>query len=219
MNQKRKIIFITGLLVLLGWGYGQNSHAAVQAAEDVKPKIALTFDDGPHPVYTPKLLDGLRERDVKASFFVIGKNMVGNEEIIEQMDEDGHLIGNHTYDHVRITTLDEVSACAQMTRTNEKVKAITGKETEYIRPPFGAWNPDLECGITMFPVMWTIDPLDWTTKNVDQVVNKVVKEAEENDIILLHDYYDSSVDAALRIIDLLQARGFEFVTVDELILE
>ena len=87
-----------------------------------------------------------------------------------------------------------------------------------MRPPFGLWQRNLEMEIEVLPVMWTIDPLDWTTENVDEIVNKVVTEAEENDIILLHDCYDSSVDAALRIIDILQKKGFEFVTVDQLIM-
>jgi peptidoglycan/xylan/chitin deacetylase (PgdA/CDA1 family) len=99
------------------------------------------------------------------------------------------------------------------------VKEITGKNTEFVRPPFGAWDKKLECGFEMFPVLWSIDPLDWTTKNVDAVVQKVLSRAEENSIILLHDYYDSSVEAALKIVDALLERGFEFVTVDELVLE
>ncbi|MEY8426640.1 polysaccharide deacetylase family protein [Lachnospiraceae bacterium 46-15] len=200
----------------MGLSWGRISRAIT---EDVKPKIALTFDDGPHPVYTPKLLDGLKERNVKATFFVVGKNIEGREDIIKRMDEEGHLIGNHTYDHVKITGLPEEEACAQITKTSELVKEITGKNTEFVRPPFGAWDKKLECGFEMFPVLWSIDPLDWTTKNVDAVVQKVLSRAEENSIILLHDYYDSSVEAALKIVDALLERGFEFVTVDEMILE
>ena len=90
---------------------------------------------------------------------------------------------------------------------------------QYIRPPFGVWQRKLENHLDVLPVMWTVDPLDWTTENVDEVVNKVVSQAKENDIILLHDCYKSSVEAALRIVDLLKAEGFEFVTVDKLILE
>ena len=87
-----------------------------------------------------------------------------------------------------------------------------------MRPPFGAWQRKLEQEIQMLPVLWTIDPLDWTTENQDEIVNKVVTEAEENDIILLHDCYKSSVEAGLRIVDILQEEGFVFVTVDELLL-
>lgn len=205
-------------VVILGLGLSWD-RISQAVTEDVKPRIALTFDDGPHPVYTPKLLDGLKERNVKATFFVVGKNIEGREDIIKRMDEEGHLIGNHTYDHVKITGLPQEEACAQITKTSELVKEITGKNTEFVRPPFGAWDKKLECGFEMFPVLWSIDPLDWTTKNVDAVVQKVLSRAEENSIILLHDYYDSSVEAALKIVDALLERGFEFVTVDELVLE
>ena len=217
MKRRNILIMIAAVAILgLGLSWGRISQAVT---EDVKPRIALTFDDGPHPVYTPKLLDGLKERNVKATFFVVGKNIEGREDIIKRMDEEGHLIGNHTYDHVKITGLPEEEACAQITKTSELVKEITGKNTEFVRPPFGAWDKKLECGFEMFPVLWSIDPRDWTTKNVDAVVQKVLSRAEENSIILLHDYYDSSVEAALKIVDALLERGFEFVTVDELVLE
>ena len=88
-----------------------------------------------------------------------------------------------------------------------------------MRPPFGSWNRELECEVMLIPVFWSVDPLDWNTSNADRIVESVVSEAEDNDIILLHDSYKSSVAAALRIVDLLQAEGFEFVTADELILE
>lgn len=190
-----------------------------ETASELPPRIALTFDDGPHPEYTPKLLAGLREREVLATFFVVGENVAGNEDIIREMNEDGHLIGNHTYHHVKLKGMNEAEACDEIIQTSSLIREITGKDTEYIRPPFGEWNPQLECGIVMFPIMWNVDPLDWATKNTDEVVNKVVTKVSENDIILLHDYYESSVEAALRIVDLLQAEGYEFVTVDELILE
>lgn len=182
-------------------------------------KVALTFDDGPHPVYTKQLLDGLAQRKVKATFFVIGKNIEGNEALLQQMHEAGHLIGNHTYDHVKICDLDGAQACEQVEKTSALVKAVTGEDTEFVRPPFGAWNKAMECSFTMIPVLWDVDPLDWTTENSAAVVQKVLDTVEENDIILLHDCYQSSVDAALEITDKLLAQGYEFVTVDELILE
>ena len=216
---KQKIILILfAAILMMGWGmaYSRTSDAA---EAEVKPKIALTFDDGPHPVYTLELLDGLKERNVKATFFVVGKNIEGHEDIIERMDEEGHLIGNHTYDHVKITGIPPEQACAQLTKTSDLIEEITGKKTEFIRPPFGAWDKTLDCGFAMFPVLWSIDPLDWTTKNANTVVQRVLDKAEENSIILLHDYYSSSVEAALRIVDALQEQGYDFVTVDKLILE
>lgn len=187
-------------------------------SEEIK-RVALTFDDGPHPVCTPKLLDGLKERGVCATFFVIGKNIPGNEDIIRRMDEEGHLIGNHTYDHVKISDLSVEAACEQVEKTSTLIREITGKDTEYVRPPFGSWCKDLECSFEMFPVLWDVDPLDWTTKNTGDVVRRVLEAVEPDDIILLHDCYESSVDAALQIVDALTEQGYVFITVDELILE
>ena len=183
------------------------------------PKIAITFDDGPSSHCTGRLLDGLKERGVRASFFLIGKNVKENPDLVKRLYEEGHLIGNHTYNHVEITRISDEEAKKEIMDTDEAIYAITGKHVEYMRPPFGLWQEELEQELNVMPVMWSIDPLDWTTKNVDEIVNKVVTEAGENDIILLHDCYDSSVDAALRIIDILKKKGFEFVTADELLMD
>ena len=183
------------------------------------PKIAITFDDGPSAHCTGRLLDGLKERNVKSTFFLIGKNAKENPELVKRLFEEGHLIGNHTYNHVDIAKVSDDEAKKEILDTDEVIYSITGKHVEYMRPPFGIWQRRLELDLEVLPVMWSIDPLDWTTENVDEIVNKVVTEAEENDIILLHDCYDSSVDAALRIVDILMEKGFEFVTVDELILD
>ena len=194
-------------------GYVSASATPVEA-----PKIALTFDDGPSAAWTPVLLDGLKERGVKATFFLIGENSDKNPEIVKRMAEEGHLIGNHTYHHVELTKVSENEARLELADTSAVIVRITGKEPEYMRPPFGAWQRKLEREIQMLPELWTIDPLDWTTENQDEIVNKVVTEAEENDIILLHDCYKSSIEAGLRIVDILQEEGFMFVTVDELLL-
>lgn len=197
----------------------QNADHVSDPKTEIKKRIALTFDDGPHPVYTKKLLEGLAVRQVTATFFVIGKNIPGNEDLIWKMKEEGHLIGNHTYDHVKICDLTGTQACKQVEKTSNLVQEITGEYTEFVRPPFGEWNTSMECSFTMIPVMWDVDPLDWTTQNTAEVVQKVIDSVQENDIILLHDCYDSSVEAALQIVDQLRLKGFEFVTVEELILE
>lgn len=206
---------------------GMGQSAAVQVSENssiraekmITAKVALTFDDGPHPVYTPQLLDGLNERGVHANFFVVGKNILGNEALLKRMETEGHLIGNHTYSHVKLSELDIARACAEVEKTNALICEVTGKEPEFIRPPFGEWKKAMECSFEMIPVLWDVDPLDWTTKNTALVVERVLKDTKPGDIILLHDYYQSSVDAALEIVDALTERGYKFVTVDELILE
>lgn len=135
------------------------------------------------------------------------------------MYEDGHLIGNHTYHHVDLSKLSLEQALFELEETNHLIAEITGEEPEYVRPPFGAWKEELDTEITAIPVKWTVDPLDWTTENVQEIVEKVVTDTEENDMILLHDCYESSVEAALQIVDILKEEGYEFVTVDELLFD
>lgn len=205
-------------------GSETNVRQASWGGEDMEveaknKQIALTFDDGPHAVYTPRLLDGLRERNVRASFFLIGNSIDGKEEIIKQMQEDGHLIGNHSQTHIQLTGEAAAKACEEINRTNEKIYEITGEYPMYIRPPFGAWSDELECLVPMTVVLWNVDPLDWKIQNKDRIVRHVSKKAEEGSIILLHDVYGTSVEAALEIIDTLTRQGYNFVTVDELLID
>ena len=180
--------------------------------------VALTFDDGPG-IYTGELLEGLRERGVKASFFVLGERVDCYEEYILQMRADGHLIGNHTFSHVKLDELNDEAACDEVRRTCEAIESITGEPVKYIRPPYGAYSDKLECAINLAKVLWTVDPQDWNTTDVDKIVNHVVSNVRDGDIILLHDIYSTSVAAAIRIVDELLARGYVFVTVDEILIE
>lgn len=184
-----------------------------------KKEIALTFDDGPHPVYTPKLLDGLKARGVKASFFLIGQNIDGNEEIIRRMKEEGHLIGNHSQSHMQLSKENIDAAYQQISVTNQKIFDITGEMPSYIRPPYGSWSEELECIIPMTVALWDVDTMDWKSQNKNQIVRHVIWHADDGAVILLHDVYETSVDAALEIIDTLTKEGYNFVTVDELLVE
>lgn len=226
MKNAKKWLCLCGLLYtfILFQVLGINLLHRQEAVEtgkipEEKPRIAITFDDGPSAKYTPQLLDGLKERNVKASFFVIGKMAEENPKLIQREKEEGHLIGNHTYNHVDISKLSDEAAVSEIQKTNQVIEKVTKENVEYLRAPFGSWKKNLIGRMNVFPVAWSVDPLDWTTENADEIVNKVVTEVKENDIILLHDCYQSSVDAALRIIDILQKEGYEFVTVDKLILE
>ena len=188
------------------------------AAEDVK-KIAITFDDGPHPCYTEQLLDGLKERGVVATFFVTGEHAELHPEVIARMQEEGHLIGNHTYSHIQLTKSNRDKFRDELIKTNEILKEITGEEVQYVRPPYGSWDKSFEKELNMFPVLWTVDPLDWCSKNVNCITEKIVSKTGENDIILMHDYYDTSVTAALKAIDELLEEGYVFVTVEEILFD
>ena len=167
-----------------------------------KGKIALTFDDGPSPVCTPQLLDGLKKRDVKVTFFVTGQN-----------------VESHTFHHVQLTAANTEEFKTEIVSTNEIIQEVTGKETSFIRPPYGSWDKKYEKELNMFPVLWDVDPLDWCSTNVDKIVRNVLSHTKENSIILMHDSYDSTVTAALQIVDILQAEGYEFVTVDEILFD
>ncbi len=198
-----------------------SEHVSGEMSEygDVPKKIALTFDDGPNVACTGRLLDGLKKRNVRATFFVIGKNAKKNPKLTKRIYEEGHMIGNHTYTHIDMSKVSEGKAGKELKKTSRIVHAITGEYPQYMRPPYGVCSQKLEESLDMILVRWTIDPLDWKTENTNEIVKKVVTKAEENDIILLHDCYKSSVDAALKIIDILQKKGYEFVTVDELFLD
>lgn len=181
--------------------------------------IALTFDDGPSRKYTPILLDGLKERGVHATFFLMGKNIEGEEDIVKRMSEEGHLIGNHSYEHIQLTKAGAKAVCEAVEHTQEQIEAITGKRPEYIRPPYGDWNEELEEEIGMTPVLWSLDSLDWKLKDTGKIIRQVLKDVKDGDIILLHDIFLSSVEAALELIDILQKEGYVFVTADELLIE
>ena len=184
-----------------------------------KGKIALTFDDGPSPVCTPQLLDGLKKRDVKVTFFVTGQNVESYPDIVKRASDEGHLIGNHTFHHVQLTAANTEEFKAEIVSTNEIIQEVTGKETSFIRPPYGSWDKKYEKELNMFPVLWDVDPLDWCSTNVDKIVRNVLSHTKENSIILMHASYDSTVTAALQIVDILQAEGYEFVTVDEILFD
>lgn len=188
-------------------------------AQEETKKVALTFDDGPHPQYTLEMMEGLKERNVKATFFLLGEEVEKYPEIVKQLHEEGHLIGNHSYKHEQLSKLTMEQACTQVNRTNELIYDITGEYPSYLRPPFGDWHDKLDCEVNMVEVLWDVDTLDWSSQNHAKIVNKVLKNVQENDIILMHDGYETSVTAAMEIIDTLKKQGYEFVTVDELLFD
>lgn len=201
------------------------ADAGADAKDEVKEQfsgskqIALTFDDGPHSVYTPRLLDGLRERGVHATFFLLGENVEGKEAIVKQMQEDGHLIGNHGYSHVQMSKESVNTACEQIEENNKQIEEITGVRPQYLRPPYGAWTDELGCTTNMTVVLWNKDPLDWKNQSTKKIVRSITKHIEPGDVILLHDVYPTSVEAALEVIDTLTKQGYSFVTVDELLID
>ena len=206
-----------------GWGKREEKAVSDKVigaghSRSEKKKAALTFDDGPNSKYTPLLLKGLKERGVHATFFLMGKNIEGKEALVKQIQEEGHLIGNHTYNHVQLDKISKEVAKEEIETTNQKIFEITGVYPAWLRPPYGEWRKNLDFYVEMFPVLWDVDTLDWKSKNVDSIMKIVRSEVSDGAVILMHDAYQSSVDAALQIVDLLMAEEYEFVTVEELIL-
>lgn len=205
------------------WG-GNHGKAAetvsFAALEDIaEKKVAITFDDGPNPDYTEELLEGLKERNVTASFFLLGKEAEKFPDIVKKIHEGGHLIGTHSYEHVNLCNLTDEAAVEQVDKTNQVILELTGEYPQYIRPPFGYWKENLDYKTTMMEVLWDVDPRDWATDNSSVIAARVLDKVQENDIILLHDASESSVKAAFQIIDTLQEQGYVFVTVEELMME
>lgn len=181
--------------------------------------VALTFDDGPHEECTKELLDGLKERGVRATFFLMGQNIDGNEALVKRMYDEGHLIGNHSYSHVQLTKAGAKTVCQAVDRTSKIIEGITGERPQYMRPPYGDWNEELECDVGMTTVLWSVDSLDWKLRNKNKIVKRVLKDAGDGDIILMHDIFPTSVQAALELVDTLGGQGYTFVTVDELLID
>ena len=181
------------------------------------PRVALTFDDGPNAKYTPLLLEGLRKRNIHATFFLLGENIPKNEELLLRMQKDGHLIGCHTWSHVQLDKISPSSANREILKTNSLIYHITGTYPTCLRPPYGAWKKDLELPVTMLPVFWDVDTLDWQSQNPESILNIVRQNVQDGSIILMHDSYDSSVRAALAITDELTEKGYDFVTADQLL--
>lgn len=181
------------------------------------PRVALTFDDGPNAKYTPLLLEGLRKRNIHATFFLLGENIQKNEELLLRMQKDGHLIGCHTWSHVQLDKISPSSASREILKTNSLIYHITGTYPTCLRPPYGAWKKDLELPVTMLPVFWDVDTLDWQSQNPESILDIVRQNVQDGSIILMHDSYDSSVRAALAITDELTEKGYDFVTADQLL--
>ena len=188
------------------------------AADDVQagPKlIALTFDDGPHRQTVP-LLDGLAQRGVPATFFLIGEQIPGREDVLRRMAAEGHQLGIHSYTHARLTGLNDADFAAEVDRTRAVIQNAVGPVELLLRPPYGMVDAGVRRRAGAPIILWSIDPEDWGDRNTDRETAQILREARDGSIILLHDIYPESVEAALRVVDALHAEGYYFVTVSQL---
>lgn len=214
---KKRLLFLC-LAGLVIWTATNREALPVDAAADLPAEvkyIALTFDDGPRRETTTRLLDGLRERGASATFFLVGEEIAGNEELVERMAAEGHQVGNHTWSHVRLAGSAPETASQEIRMTEEALEELLGEKNFWLRPPYGLIDENIEVSVPM--VKWSVDPRDWEGRDTAQATQAVLQDARPNSIILLHDIYPTSVEAALQIVDALQKEGYWFVTVEELL--
>ncbi|WP_240772894.1 polysaccharide deacetylase family protein [Phragmitibacter flavus] len=185
------------------------------------PFVAMTFDDGPHPVHTPRLLNMLRERNIKATFYVIGRSAQAHPNIIRRILAEGHEIGNHTWDHPSLSSISELKAREQLTKSARAITAMTGYHMRTMRPPYGATNQYIKEWIHRdygYPtIMWTVDPMDWKRPGASVVTSRILAGARPGAIILAHDIHQATIDAMPNTFDGLLSRGYKFVTVSQLL--
>ena len=216
--KRRSALLLLFLLTFLALCFScakDGQAVAVSAPSQLRRCIALTFDDGPSPQTTATLLDGLKERGAPATFFLIGEQIAGNEDLVRRMKDEGHQVGGHSYTHIRLDSAD-VAALAEIQKTDETLRAILGDGDYWLRPPWGFASDALKSAVSVPLIYWTIDTMDWSVRNRDLVAHHFIENAKSGDIVLLHDPYDSSVEAALQTIDVLSEQGYEFVTLEEL---
>ena len=186
-------------------------------AEKNKKVVALTFDDGPDGNTTPQALDILAKYKIKATFFVQGKNIAGNEAILKRMQAEGHEVGNHSWNHPVLTQLSLEDAKKQITDTEDAIKNVLGKSSKLMRPPYGAISDDIRNSLDLSFILWDVDSLDWKSKNEASIFTEIQHQTSDGAIILLHDIHQPSVNSLPKVIEYLQEQGYSFVTVSELL--
>lgn len=196
-------------------------QATISRVSTVRPVVALTFDDGPHPRLTPVLLDLLKARNIRATFYVIGQNVARHPRLTARIVSEGHEIGNHTFRHPTLAALGDADIRDELDRTTQAVREATGKAPVTMRPPYGAITMNQRKMVYQTrglpTVLWSVDPQDWRRPASDVLAHRIVDKAHRGAVILAHDIHTSTIDAMPAAIDGLVERGFQFTTVSELL--
>lgn len=200
------------------WNYHLNAINKVAISEK---KIVLSFDDGPHAIYTPQILELLKKYNATATFFCIGKHVEQHPEIVKKIVSEGHLIGNHTYSHSNYFDFySSKKVIAELKKTDDLVKTITGKKLNFFRPPFGVTNPAIAKAIhhTKHQVIgWNVRSLDTVIKNKNKCVNRVIRKITPGAIVLLHDSHENSIYILEQLLIFLQDNNYQTVSLETLI--
>jgi peptidoglycan/xylan/chitin deacetylase (PgdA/CDA1 family) len=185
------------------------------------PYIAMTFDDGPSPETTPRLLDILKQRNIKATFFMIGQNAERNPDLVRRILAEGHEIGNHSWTHPQLSKLSDDRVTQEITKTQEAIKSASGFTPTTLRPPYGAITARqrawIENQFGLNIILWSVDPFDWKRPGPSVITQRILSGARPGAIILSHDIHKQTVDAMPATLDALLAKGFKFVTVSQLL--
>jgi len=183
--------------------------------DPTKPMVALTFDDGPSK-YTAEILKVLKENNSVATFFVLGSEVNKYKDVLNQVIAEGNEIGNHSYNHKNLKSITDEELYKQIQGTDDLVNIASGYTPKVMRPPYGISDAELNKKINKPIVKWSIDTLDWESRNTDKVVAAVLNDVKDGDIVLMHDLYDSTAQAAKIIIPKLIEQGYQLVTVSEM---
>ncbi|MBP6600345.1 MAG: polysaccharide deacetylase family protein [Verrucomicrobiales bacterium] len=202
-----------------GWSHPiDDTYTRVKTSRKV---IAITFDDGPHPENTPRLLDMLKERKIKATFYVVGDMVKYSPQLLRRMVAEGHEIGNHTVSHGTLSRMSNDSLIKELKTAHEQILHETGVAPRTMRPPGGAIKKDQKALMMEelgYPtILWSVDPLDWKRPGPAVVTSRLLNGASPGGILLVHDLHKPTVDAMPSTLDQLLAQGYEFVTISELI--
>jgi len=195
-----------------------NTYTRIKTSEKV---IAITFDDGPHGQNTPRLLDMLKKRNIKATFYVVGNMVTYNPQILRRMIAEGHEIGNHTVSHGNLARMSNSALRTELQKAHDQILKETGIEPRTMRPPGGAITRDQKQFMLEefgYPtILWSVDPMDWKKPGPSVVTRRLLDGAAPGGILLVHDLHKATVDAMPATLDGLLAQGYRFVTVTELI--
>ena len=192
-------------------------NKGVAAAKGQAKRVALTFDDGPNTKVTPQILEILKKYEAKATFFMVGRNVSKNQAIVKQMYEEGHEIGNHTWNHPKLTNLSNASVKQEVDNTSNAIYKAIGQNPTVFRPPYGATSNQVRSVLSIPTILWSIDTLDWKHRNADKILSYVKASAKDGSIILMHDIHQSTANGLENVILYLQKQGYELVTVSEIL--
>ena len=189
---------------------------ATERTLEGKKLVALTFDDGPSAVTTPTLLDLLTEKDLPATFFMLGSMARANPDIVKRIEKDHHEIASHTMYHQNLVSLPADVARADIDEAKATISSILGHDPTYTRPPYGNYNDTVIASVGTPIILWSVDSEDWRSKDPSAIVSVVMSEIYDGSIILMHDIYPATVDAIPTLVDTLRNAGYEFATLSEL---